>query len=322
MNASRPLRPDACRRAVALLKSIVALALLAWPAGAIGAETNDTPATAKSPTATEPRDIFSKENLVAWCIVPFDAKKRGPEERAEMLKRLGIRRLAYDYRAEHVPTFDAEVQAMRKHAIDFTAWWFPSALNEEAKLILSVIERHGIRPQLWVMGSGGNPKDEAEQKALVEREAARIRPIAAAAQALGCQVALYNHGGWFGQPANQVQIIDLLKNDGVQNVGIVYNFHHGHEHIGRFAEIWKVMQPHLLTVNLNGMVRDGDKRGKKILNLGDGDQEAGMLRVIKDSGWKGPVGIIDHRVELDSEVALSGNLQGLEKLRAQLKAGK
>ena len=25
--------------------------------------------------------IFSQDNLVAWCIVPFDAKKRGPEER-------------------------------------------------------------------------------------------------------------------------------------------------------------------------------------------------------------------------------------------------
>jgi hypothetical protein len=48
-------------------------------------------------------DLFAKRNLVAWCIVPFDAKKRGPEERAQMLKNLGIRRLAYDYRAEHIP---------------------------------------------------------------------------------------------------------------------------------------------------------------------------------------------------------------------------
>jgi hypothetical protein len=29
--------------------------------------------------------LFAKSNLVAWCIVPFDAKKRGPEERAHML---------------------------------------------------------------------------------------------------------------------------------------------------------------------------------------------------------------------------------------------
>ena len=268
---------------------------------------------------TEKSDaIFAPENIVAWCIVPFDAKKRGPEERAEMLDRLGIKRLAYDYRAEHIPTFNAEVEAMKKHGIEFTAWWFPTSLNEEAKGILAVIEKQKITPQLWVMGGGGTPKNDEEQKALVDREAARIRPIAEAAQKLGCKVALYNHGGWFGEPENQLQIIARLEQDGIRNVGIVYNFHHGHEHIDRFPTLWKAMQPHLLAVNLNGMVRDGDKQGKKILDLGAGDQELAMLTVIRDSGWKGPVGIINHRPELDAEVALAANLRGLESLRAKL----
>ena len=47
-------------------------------------------------------ELFRKENLVAWCIVPFDKNKRGPVERAEMLKDLGIKKVAYDWRAEHV----------------------------------------------------------------------------------------------------------------------------------------------------------------------------------------------------------------------------
>ena len=38
------------------------------------------------------------DHLAAWCIVPFDAKKRTPSERAQMLKRLGIQRSAYDWR--------------------------------------------------------------------------------------------------------------------------------------------------------------------------------------------------------------------------------
>jgi sugar phosphate isomerase/epimerase len=250
--------------------------------------------------------------------VPFDAKKRRPEERAEMLERIGVKRLAYDYRAEHIPTFDAEVEAMQRRGIEFTAWWFPTSLNAEARTILGVIEKHKIQPQLWVMGGGGNPKDAAEQKAIVEREAERIRPIAEAAHRLGCKVALYNHGGWFGEPENQVQIIARLAQDGIRNVGIVYNFHHGHEHMDRFPALWKIMQPHLLAVNLNGMVRGGDQQGKKILNLGEGDQELSMLRVIRDSGWTGPVGIIDHREELDSEVALLGNIRGLERLQKEL----
>ena len=33
--------------------------------------------------------LFARSNLVAWCIVPFDRMKRGPEERAEMLNCAG-----------------------------------------------------------------------------------------------------------------------------------------------------------------------------------------------------------------------------------------
>jgi hypothetical protein len=104
--------------------------------------------------------LFSKTNLVAWCIVPFDTQKRSPEARAKMLERLGIHRLAYDWRAEHIPTFDAEVAAMRKHHIDITAWWFPAALNGESKAILECIERNKIHPQLWVT-MGTEPESDA-----------------------------------------------------------------------------------------------------------------------------------------------------------------
>jgi sugar phosphate isomerase/epimerase len=268
--------------------------------------------------AADPLAVLGRENLVAWCIVPFDARKRGPDERAQMLEKLGIRRLAYDYRAEHIPTFDAEVEAMKRHGIEFTAWWFPGTLNEEAKGILSVISRHKISPQLWVTGSGKPVLGDAEQAAQIEREAARLRPIAEAAKPLGCKVALYNHGGWFGEPENQIAIIERLARDGVRNVGIVYNFHHGHAHIGRFAALWAKMQPHLLAVNIDGMELGADAKGRKILNLSEGDQELPMLRVIIASGWQGPVGILDHRDHLDSEVALRDNLRGLEWLRSEL----
>src|SRR5688572_25705692 len=143
-------------------------------------------------------DLYDRNNLVAWCIVPFDAKKRGPEERAAMLEKLGLKRLAYDYRAEHIPTWDAELEALKRHGIELTAWWFPGSLNDEAKKALELFKRHGVTPQLWVSGGGAAVKDASEQLARVETEAARIRPIATTAAPLGCKVALYNHGGWFG----------------------------------------------------------------------------------------------------------------------------
>ena len=259
--------------------------------------------------------LFSKTNLVAWCIVPFDSQKRGPEARAEMLERLGIRRLAYDWRAEHIPTFDAEVAAMRKHHIDITAWWFPAALNAEAKAILDCIERNQIHPQLWVtMGTEPEP-DTARLEQKIQAAVETLGPICAEAQKRACTVALYNHLGWFGEPANQVQVIERLQKNGHSNVGSVYNFHHGHGHLADFERHFQTLKPHLLALNLNGMVRDGDKAGKKIIPLGTGDEELRLMKIVQASGWRGPIGIIGHTEE-DAEVKLRKELDGLEKLMA------
>jgi len=255
-------------------------------------------------------NLFAHDNLVAWCIVPFDAKRRGPEERAAMLERLGIKRLAYDWRGEHVPTFDAEVDALQRHGIELAAWWFPTTLDRDAQTILAVLERHKLKTQLWVMGGGGPTKDEAEQRARVEAEARRILPIAEAAAKIGCTVELYNHGGWFGDPENQLAIIGQLK---LPNVGIVYNLHHGHEHLDRFPQLLKKMLPHLHALNLNGMT----KGGEQILPLGQGALDLELLKTIRESGYRGPIGILNHTGE-DAEARLQDNLDGLAWLVPQL----
>jgi len=271
--------------------------------------------------------LFARSNLVAWCIVPFDTKKRGPEARAQMLEQLGIKQLAYDWRAEHISTFDAEVAAMQRHGGDITAWWFPGALNAEARAILDCIQRNRIHPQLWVMLEGGPhlrweqalESTPAAQAAHVERMVEAAKPIAAEAAKLGCPVALYNHGGWFGVPENQIQIIERLKQDGITNVGMVYTQHHGHGEIDRFAELFPKMKPYLLAITLNGMIKDGDLRGHELgtAPLGQGDQDLRLLRIIQQSGWKGPVGII-LEVNADAETRLQDNLDGLDWLVAQL----
>lgn len=263
-------------------------------------------------------DLFERSNLVAWCIVPFDAKQRGPEERAAMMEKLGIRRFAYDWRAQHLPQFEEELAALKRHHIELTAVWFPGSLDADAKFLLEKLKAHGLKTQLWVMGGGEPTKTPEEQAARVAAEAARIRPIAEAAAAQGCTVALYNHGGWFGEPENQLAIIDALK---LPNVGIVYNLHHGHEHLDRFPELLEKMKPHLLALNLNGMVKDGEKAGNKILVLGTGDLDLGLLETIRKSGWSGPVGVLNHTDE-DAETRLKANLEGLEKLRAEMGTGR
>jgi len=262
--------------------------------------------------------VFARSNLVAWCIVPFDAKKRDPEARAAMLEGVGIKHFAYDYRAEHIPLFDAEIDACRKHGVSIDAWWFPTQMNDEARMILSVLKRKGLSPQLWVMGGGGPTETEAARAARIEEEVKRLKPICEAAAAIGSKVGLYNHGSWFGEPENQILLIERLRRDGVTNVGIVYNLHHGHEHLGRFDRLMKAMKPYLITLNLNGMTRDGEKLGRKIMPLGQGDLDLELLAQIRDSGWRGPIGILNHTDE-DAEARLRDNIDGLEWLVGRLR---
>ncbi len=237
-----------------------------------------------------------------------------------MLQRLGLTQLAYDYRAEHIPTFDAEMTALKRHRIRLLAWWFPVALNDEARLILDVLERHQLRGvQLWVTGGGEAVRSPQEQANRVTAETARLRPLAEAAGRIGCSVALYNHGGWFGEPENQIAIIEQLRATGITNVGIVYNQHHGHDHLDRFADLLAKIKTYLFALNLNGMTRHGDREGKKILPLGQGDLDLALLRIIRDSGWQGPIGILNHTDE-DAEVRLRQNLDGLNRLVAELDA--
>jgi sugar phosphate isomerase/epimerase len=264
--------------------------------------------------ATAPEGIYARKNLVAWCIVPFDAKKRTPAQRAEMLERIGIHRYAYDWRAEHLPTFEQELTELEKHHIELTAVWFPDALNKDARALLDGIKKHGLKPQLWVM-SGIEPG--ADQKKRVETGVERIRPIARAADELGCQVALYNHGGWFGEPENQIAIIENLKGEGIKNVGMVYNLHHGHDHVARFPAQMQKMKPYLLALNINGMTSGGERPGQKILPLGQGELDLQLLKTIRDSGYAGPIGILNHTDE-DAEGRLLDNLEGLDWLVAQL----
>lgn len=256
----------------------------------------------------EPGNLLD-ENVVAWCIVPFDASKRAPAERAAMLDELGIRRCAYDWRKEHVASFEQEILEYRKHGIEFFAFW---GGHEDA---FALFEKYQLHPQIWRTLGGEKGDSEAEK---INSAAKAMEGSVKRAAELGCKLGLYNHGGWGGEPKNLVAVCRKLEVMGYGNVGIVYNFHHGHGHIADWAESFALMQPYLICLNINGMVANGDAEGKKILSLAQGDHELEMLRVVVDSGYDGPIGILDHRPETDSAETLAENLSGLAWLRKEL----
>lgn len=262
--------------------------------------------SAPARASDEPASPFARDNLVAWCIVPFDAAKRNPKQRAEMLNRLGLSRVAYDWRDHHIPEWDEELRQYKAHDIQLTAFWAPTRHKE----ILDLLKRHNVRAQLWI---DHNPKGDTDAERLAS-SVAHFAPLAAMAKSANCTVGLYNHGGWFGQPRNLVAVVEQLKSQGHTNVGIVYNLHHAHDHLAQFPENLKLMKPHLLCLNLNGM----RKGGPKILPIGHGDDDLSLLRTIRDSGYTGPLGILNHREEIDAETGLKQNLNGLKQLLKQL----
>jgi sugar phosphate isomerase/epimerase len=226
---------------------------------------------------------------------------------------LGFTKFAYDWRTEHVPTFDDEIVALRQEDVELFAWWFPPELNDDARAILDALKRHGLKTQLWVALDDPGPT-ASDQGAKVRAAVEVLRPIAEAAAEQGCSVGLYNHGGWFGEPENQLDIIKALD---VPNVGIVYNLHHGHAQFDRLKKLLPQMKPHLYAVNLNGSDRDGDRLGRKILPLGQGELDLELLRMIQTSGYDGPIGILGH-TEDDADARLRDNLDGLAWLVKQL----
>jgi len=267
-----------------------------------------------APTTRHP-NILAPQNLHAWCVVPFDAKKRGPEERAAMLEKLGFKRFVYDWRAKDIPTFDAEIEALKKHGIELIGWWSRGNARDPVLLqTLEVFKRQNVHPQLWVMGGGEPTTTPEEQQQRVEKEAERIAAIVKVAEPYGCEVELYNHNKWFGQPDNEVAIIEQLKKLGVTNVGMIYNFSHGHEDVADFPAIWKRIVPYVRAVNVTGMTKDGEK---KIVPPSQGEFEIDMLRVIVRSGWHGPVGLIAEQGG-DAEVTLGNDLQGLDWCQKEL----
>ncbi|MEP7109189.1 MAG: TIM barrel protein [Ferruginibacter sp.] len=255
--------------------------------------------------------IFSRNNLSAWCIVPYDVKKRGPEERARMLARLGITKFAYDWREEHVPGFDQEMDALKKHHIVLQAFWMPygpDILNNKHYLkILALLKRHNIKTQLW--WSYGSTEDGLKNMTQQEKVIAvsnTVKVLAEDAAKIGCTVGLYNHNGWFGEPENQLAIIDYVK---MPNVGIVYNFNHAEAQVDRFPVFFPKILPHLIALNIAGL-KNGNPG--KVVPVAHGDSEEEMIRIVGESGYRGIIGIINEDTDPDAEAGLKLNIEGLK----------
>lgn len=288
-----------------LIRQIFTVAGIALMTGTAAFSRAAAPASVTSP--------FAKSNVHAWAYEEYDPVKRTPEERAIVVKELGLSKAAYIVRNDtRAKEFEDYLLAYRRHGVELVAVWFPvhtSAPLDEShvRAFLEVSDRHKLKLQWWVTLEKIEEVPETDR---ARRGAEIIQPLAVAAAQRDSQLLLYGHGKdkWFTQPENMIAIIRQLKPvPGAPSVGISYQFHHAHSQIDRFPSLVAQMAPYLHSVNLNGM----KKEGPQILGLGQGDQEKAMIALLRQSGFRGPVGVLSHTRATDAKTVLATNLAGL-----------
>lgn len=120
-------------------------------------------------------------------------------------------------------------------------------------------------------------------------------------------------------------LFDFLKGDKNKNnqrgehkqvdeITMVYNFHHAQQYVDEFPEIVKKISPYLSYVNLNGV----KKEGPQIIDIGAGDHEYNMVRLLMAEGYNGPWGILGHIKTEDVKEVLIRNVEGLSLLNSKL----
>ena len=215
--------------------------------------------------------------------------------------------------------------------------------------MLEGFKRHHIAPELWLVRNmqearhreypekpfeqwtdaeknqefenytGYDPTPPEQRDTRVRQEAKRIQALAELAAPYGVRVGLYKHAGWIGISDNQIAIVKYLRQQGVDNVGIVYQFIHAHDEVEEtkdFSAVWKKLQPFVFAVNVTGL-HAGRRTIYPILYPSQGDRELGMMRTIQHSGWRGPIGLSSEKGG-DAAINLQNNLVGLAWLARKL----
>jgi sugar phosphate isomerase/epimerase len=234
-----------------------------------------------------------------------------------MLSELGFAQYAYDWRSKHLASLPEEISLAREKGININAVWCwidqnadrLGALSADNERLFDILQKSGLKTEVW-LGFNSNFFENLSDAEKVAKGAAMVQYVQEKAAKIGCTVALYNHGDWFGHPDNEIRII---KATGNQRVGMVYSFHHAHAQMAQFPALLQRMLPYLSAINLNGMKQNGPQ----ILPVGQGDEEASMIETIRKSGFTGRIGLLGHVEEEDVRVVLSRNLAGLQEILRQ-----
>lgn len=269
--------------------------------------------------SNQKQDFIEIEKVQPWCILGFDSLNRTPKERIAMLKKLGLSSYGYNKGKGNLQDMEEEFSLAKENNLEITSvfLWLNAKRDSIGKLspynqqLLNNLKNAPFKPTLWLSFSD-NYFNQLSHKESVNFCVNMILFVKTKADELNCNLALYNHRGWFGNPYNQVEILEKLN---TQSIKMVYNFHHAHEYVDEFSVIAKKIKPYLYHVNLSGI----KKEGPEILAIGTGDYEYYMIKTLQQENYKGTWGILGHVKTKDVEKVLIENIEGLKKLNRKVK---
>jgi hypothetical protein len=248
-----------------------------------------------------------------------------------MLRRIGLRKIVWDWRDEHLSAFDSELDALRQYEVELSGMWTPLPMPsyEEPdyatrfglvptaiKTLITEAARRGFAPDLWTQIGFGQPGapvplSERVHRVEVDRAADHLAGLARLARGHGMCVVLTNHGGWAGEPRTLVDVVKELARRGLGNVGIGFRLQHAHHLIADLDHHLRTMDEHLVALMLSGADAGAELTGRVILPFGAGSRDRWVTHALLESGWRGQ--LVVHAVgQDDSEARLLDSLDGWE----------
>ena len=251
----------------------------------------------------------STKNKTPFALFPFDSGVgRGiwtPEQQAGTLQEFGYSGIGYNY--TNLEELKKRIAAFDVAGLKIYSLYIGSnvgninPLPAEIEDVMKLIQNRGI--VIWLNMYG--PKDA--KKGSLDKEAVEIiNKVSKMSRKYKVQVALYGHKNLYIETAEDGQ--RLLEKAKVKNVKNSFNLCHelmyGNEN--RLKEIITKCAKDLILVSING----ADVKNKQyIQRLDQGDFDmAGLIKTLKDVGYKGPVGLQCFNVPGDQKENLRINM--------------
>ena len=271
-------------------------------------------AAANPASAGEPKPLA----FFPFCIDWHDAKKRSFREQAVMLKELGydgVGHIWLDGVAERLKTLDEA--GLRLFQITMTVNVAPgkSAYDARFKDVLALVK--GRHVQFDLLLGGAAPSDSSVDPRAVDI----LREMSDLALDSGADLLLYPHvGNWVERIQDSVRVADKVARP---NVGVMFNLCHWLrvDKQRDYKPLLVEAMPRLRAVSINGAdefdAGPGWDHYIQPLDKGSFDV-AGLLKTLKELGYKGPVGLQCYGIGGDARDHLARSIAAWRTMRAGL----